>query len=370
MVTNDDILFMKRALRLAGKGAGFVNPNPQVGAVIVKNGRIIGEGAHETYGEAHAEINAINNSSTAIKNSTLYVTLEPCNHQGKTPPCTERIIQEGFRRVVVGMSDPNKRVNGQGINQLREAGIEVEVLEENIFPEIHRLNEVYTRYVTSGLPFCAMKSAMTLDGKISTFTGDSKWITNEKSRAFTHELRHRYAAIMVGVNTIIQDNPQLTDRSSKIPKKNPVRIVVDSIGRTPIKSEVLNTRVAKTIVAVTKLASKSFVKNIKDMGVDVIVCPENESRVDLSYLIQKIGEMKLDSILLEGGSTLNFSAFREGIVDKVYAFISPKLVGGKNALTPVGGAGFEKIADAITLNIHAVKRFDEDIMVEAYITKK
>jgi diaminohydroxyphosphoribosylaminopyrimidine deaminase/5-amino-6-(5-phosphoribosylamino)uracil reductase len=366
MSESEDLKFMKRAVELSKNGYGFVNPNPLVGAVIVKNGKIIGEGYHEYFGGPHAEINALKNVVNA-HNASLYVTLEPCNHFGKTPPCTDRIILEKFARVVIGMKDPNPLVNGKGIKKLKSAGILVEtgILKK----EIQKLNEVYNKYSTTRLPFIALKTAMTLDGKISTFSGDSKWISNDKSRNFVHELRHRYSAIMVGVNTVIKDNPELTDRSGYSKKKHPVRIIVDSNGRTPVGSKVLDTSIASTIIGVTKNTGKDFINLVNKKGCDVIICPEKNNKIDLSFLTESLGRKGIDSILLEGGSTLNFSAIQEGIVDKVYSFISPKMFGGEKANTPLGGSGFNSVDQAITLNIEEIIRFDEDLMIESYIIK-
>ncbi len=353
------------AIDLSKKGYGTVNPNPLVGAVIVKNGEIIGEGYHEYYGGHHAEINAINNAKESVKGATMYVTLEPCNHYGKTPPCTNRIIKEQFSRVVIGILDPNTIVNGKGIEKLRQAGI---VVETGIMKdEINIVNEVFIKYITTKQPFCAMKTAMSLDGKISTYTGNSKWISNEKSRKWVHELRHRYSGIMVGVNTIIKDDPDLTDRSDYEIKKHPVRIVLDSNGRTPLNSKILNTSYAKTIIAVTENANSKFIKSVNKNGAKVIICPKKDNRVNLSYLMNELGKQSIDSILLEGGSTLNFSALKEGVVDKVFSFIAPKLIGGDTSKMPVGGLGFDSLEKAISLNIKNIKRFDQDILVEAYI---
>jgi len=365
MSRTDDLKYMKRALELSKKGSGFVNPNPLVGAVIVKDNKIIGEGYHERFGGPHAEINAINNAVSEIDGATMYVSVEPCNHHGKTPPCTNRIIMEKFSRVVIGMKDPNQHVTGNGIQTLRQAGINTEsgVLEQDAL----KINEVFINYIQTKKPYCILKTAMTLDGKISTYTGDSKWISNEKSRQWVHELRHIYSAIMIGVNTVINDNPRLTDRSAHLNKCHPVRIVVDSNGRTPLKSKVLNTRWAKTIIAITEKASETFRGKMAEKGVDIIVCPEKDNRVDLTYLITVLGEKGIDSILLEGGSTLNFSALQDKIIDKVYSFISPKLLGGEKAFTPVGGVGFKKVDEAITLRIENIHRFNEDIMIEAYM---
>jgi len=368
MALSNDIRFMKQAIKLSKKGYGFVNPNPLVGAVIVKNGKVIGKGYHGYFGGPHAEVSAIKNATEDVKEATIYVTMEPCNHFGKTPPCTNLLIKGKFKRVVIGMTDPNELVNGKGIKKLQDAGIKVDsgILED----DIKTLNEAYIKFITSKLPFCTLKTAMTLDGKISTYTGDSKWISNENSRKCVHELRHRYAAIMVGVNTVLKDDPLLTDRSDFKKKNHPVRIIVDSKGRTPVTAKVLNSGEAKTIIAVSDMAETITIKAIKKKGAEIIVCPEKNKKVDLAYLIRKLGERGIDSILLEGGSTLNFSAIQEGIVDKVYSFISPKMFGGDNAITPVGGSGFEKVDEAITLNIKNVKRFDEDLMIEAYMIKR
>ena len=363
-----DIQFMKRAIDLAENGYGHVNPNPLVGALIVKNGKIISEGFHEQYGKAHAEINAINNTKQNLKGATLYVTLEPCNHQGKTPPCSDRIIREGIQRVVIGMKDPNKKVPGNGHVKLREAGLEVTtgILED----EVEKQNEVFIKYIKTGIPFCVLKTAMTLDGKISTYTGDSKWITNERSRKFVHQLRHRYSAVMTGVNTIIKDNPLLNDRSGSEKPSHPLRVVVDSGGRTPLDSQVLDTKEVKTVIAVTDRAPQEFRKSVEKRGAELIICPSIDQKVDLIYLVNELGKKGIDSILLEGGSTLNFSALRQGIIDKVYSFISAKMVGGQTANTPMGGTGFEKIDDAITMNITGIEKFENDILVESYLIKK
>ncbi len=355
------------ALKMSLKGLGSVNPNPLVGAVIVKDRKVIGKGYHEYFGGPHAEVNAIKNTKGKIKGATIYVTLEPCNHQGKTPPCTDRLIKEKFGRVVIGMKDPNKLVNGKGIEQLIKAGMKVEsgILEN----EIMATNEAYIKFVSSHKPFCTLKTAMTLDGKISTFTGNSKWISNEKSRNCVHKLRHQYAAILVGVNTIIKDNPFLTDRSEAEKQSNPVRVIADSNGRTPLNANVLDTDEANTIIAVTKKANSDFIRAVKKKGADVIICPENNKKVDIEFLIIELGKRGIDSILLEGGSTLNFSAIQAGIVDKVISFISPKMFGGETANTPIGGVGFENVQDAINLNIDDIQRFDDDLMITSYIIK-
>ncbi|MBM3437405.1 MAG: RibD family protein, partial [Bacteroidetes bacterium] len=221
----------------------------------------------------------------------------------------------------------------------------------------------------TGQPFCALKTAMTMDGKISTFNGDSRWISNEKSRKFVHELRHRYSAIMVGVNTVIKDNPELTDRSDHQKKKNPLRVIVDSNGRTPEGSNVLDTKIAPSLIAVTIRTPQKFIDRVRKKGSDVIVCPEKDQKVNLNWLINKLGEKGIDSILIEGGSTLNFSAIEAGIIDKVYSFISPKLLGGADAHTPLGGRGISDIDKAVTLNVDNIRHFGKDLLIESYIIK-
>lgn len=359
---------MQRALDLSIKGRGTVNPNPLVGAVIVKDDVIIGEGYHAKFGGPHAEVNAVDSAPEGVEGATLYVTLEPCNHQGKTPPCSELIIKEKFSRVVIGMKDPNILVNGKGIQRLQDYGIKVDVGCLNA--EAEEINKIYRKFITTNQPYCVLKTAMTLDGKIATYTGDSKWISNEQSRKFGHELRHQLTGIMVGVNTVIKDDPELTDRSDYKNKSHPVRIVVDSAGRTPLSSKLLNTTAAQTIIAVTDKADQEFKRNILEKGARVIECPQNNGRVDLSFLFSELAKENIDSILLEGGSTLNFSAIEEGLVDKVYSFISPKFVGGNASHTPVGGKGVANISDAFFLDIKKIERFENDVMIESNIIKK
>lgn len=357
---------MKRALELAKMGIGFTNPNPLVGAVIVKDGKIIGEGYHEVYGSHHAEINAFKNAVEDVKGATMYVTLEPCSHYGKTPPCARAIVEKGIKKVVIGLKDPNPLVSGKGIEILQEAGIEVVtgVLEE----EGRELNEVFLKYIITNTPFCIMKTAMTLDGKIATYTGNSKWITGEASRAYVHELRHRLLGIMVGIGTVLADDPMLTTRLEKIKGRDPVRIIVDSTARIPLEAKVLNlTSNAQTIIATTKKASEFKIKELKEKGAEVVVTPLKNNGVDLSYLMKALGEKKIDSVLLEGGGELSYSALEEGIVDKVNAFIAPKIVGGHSSKTPVGGIGKEYMSEAIILKHIKVRHFDEDIMIEGYI---
>lgn len=364
-----DIKYMKRAIELSLLGKGYTNPNPLVGAVIVKNDKVIAEGFHEVYGGPHAEVNAFKNATADPKGGTMYVTLEPCSHYGKTPPCANAIVEKGIARVVIGMKDPNPLVSGKGIEILEKNGIHVTsgILED----EIGRINEIFIKYITSQNPFCILKTAMTLDGKIATASGDSKWITNEASRRYVHELRHQVAAIMVGVNTVLVDDPMLTTRLENKEGMDPIRIIVDTRGRIPLESKVLyGESKAKTIVATTELMDSEKIKDLQALGAEVIITPLKEDKVDLADLMRQLGEMKIDSVLIEGGSTLNYSALDEGIVDKVITFIAPKIIGGKSAKTPVGGEGLSKINHAFILKDIKITRFDEDMMIEGYLERR
>ncbi|WKV07625.1 bifunctional diaminohydroxyphosphoribosylaminopyrimidine deaminase/5-amino-6-(5-phosphoribosylamino)uracil reductase RibD [Thermoanaerobacterium sp. CMT5567-10] len=357
--------YMKRALQLARLGLGHTNPNPLVGAVIVKNGRIIGEGYHEYYGGPHAEINALKSVKEDVKGAQLYVTLEPCCHYGKTPPCVDAIVKSGIKDVYIAMEDPNKLVSGKGIKHLKEAGLNVYtgLLKE----QAEKVNEIFIKYITTKKPYVILKSAMTIDGKIATITGDSKWITNEKSREHVHMMRGSVMAIMVGINTVIKDNPYLTTRIDGL--KNPLRVIVDSRGRIPLDANVVIDKSATTIVATTDMMPYKKVKALRDLGVDVVVLDKLNGEVDLKKLMDMLGERGIDSVIIEGGGTLNYSALKEGIVDKVMFYIAPKIIGGSNSLTPVEGKGIDLIKDAIIVEKLDVKRFDDDILIEGYIKK-
>jgi diaminohydroxyphosphoribosylaminopyrimidine deaminase/5-amino-6-(5-phosphoribosylamino)uracil reductase len=359
--------YMRKAIELSKLGIGHVNPNPLVGAIIVKNNNIIGKGYHKKYGGPHAEINAFNSVTEDVTGAQMYVTLEPCSHYGKTPPCVDKIIDNKISKVYIGMKDPNPLVAGNGIQKLIDNGIEVEVgiLED----EIKKLNEIFIKYITTEKPFCIMKTGMSLDGKIGTYSKDSKWITNEHSREYVHYIRNRVAGIMVGIGTIIEDNPSLTTRLEGINTTDPIRIIVDTNGRTPINANIFNNNSnAKTIIATTNKANKDKLNQLKDKA-EIIITPEKDNKVDLSYLIKKLGEQKIDSILIEGGGTLNWSALNENIVDKVITFIAPKIIGGKEAITPIEGKGVNKVKDSIRVTNINIDRFYDDIMVEGYIDK-
>lgn len=360
--------YMLRAVELAKRGIGAVNPNPLVGAVIVRNDKILAEGWHERYGELHAERNAIKHfyqkfPNESLKGATLYVTLEPCCHYGKTPPCTEAIIENGFQKVVVGSDDPNPLVAGKGIQLLRDVGIEV--VTQVMKKECDELNYVFFHYIRTKTPYVVMKYAMTMDGKIATYTGRSKWITGEKAREHVHEDRNRYTAIMVGVGTVIADDPLLNCRLHER-GRNPIRIICDTKLRTPLDSQLVSTaKDIQTMIATACTDSKRQ-KPYLDKNCQIIEVPievEGQS-IDLSVLMTKLGEKNIDSILLEGGSTLNFSALKSGIVNRVQAYIAPKLFGGKEAKTPIGGIGFAKVEDSIKLKNMQINMFGDDILIE------
>ncbi|MEI7662138.1 MAG: bifunctional diaminohydroxyphosphoribosylaminopyrimidine deaminase/5-amino-6-(5-phosphoribosylamino)uracil reductase RibD [Bacteroidota bacterium] len=361
---NADRKYMKRAIILAKRGAGWVNPNPVVGAVIVKDDRVIGEGFHEYFGGAHAEVNAILSASEPVAGTTLYVTLEPCAHEGKTPPCAFLVAEKQFSRVVVGMTDPNPLVSGKGTAYLRAHGITVEtgLLED----QVTEMNEVFIKFIKTRLPFVVLKSAMTLDGKIATVTNASRWITGEDSRKMVHLMRQAMGAVMIGVDTVLFDDPLLNIRL-KGNWKNPLKIIADTYGRIPLESKILTNDPQLAIMATTGLAGKQKMKEIERMGAQVIICPVKNGKVDLGFLMQSLGAMDIDSLMIEGGSTLAFSALQEGIVDKIITFIAPKILGGAGAPTPVGGAGIEKMENAITLKNMRTSKVGGDIMVEGWL---
>lgn len=366
MADQTDIIYMRRALELAVRGAGHVSPNPMVGAVIVKDGRIIGEGWHERIGGLHAERNAFKHCTEDCTGATIYVTLEPCCHWGRTPPCTDAIMEHKISRVVVGCLDPNPLVAGKGLTILRDAGIECVsgVLED----ECLAVNEVFFHYITTKTPFVVMKYAMTLDGRIAAFTGDSKWITGETARRHVHETRKRLSAIMVGIGTVLADDPMLNCRI--VSGVDPLRLICDSYLRTPLDSQLVRT--AKDIPTWIFFADADVSRKaaLEDAGVTVIPMPdETGTHVDLAAAMQYLGQQQIDSILLEGGGTLNGEALRLGLVHRVQAYIAPKLIGGSAAHGPVGGAGIARMADALQLDGTTITRLGEDILIEGRIRK-
>ena len=351
--------YMLRAIELAKGGLGWTSPNPLVGAVIVKNGRIIGEGYHERCGKLHAERNAIVSLTESAEGATLYVTLEPCCHYGKTPPCTEAILEQKIARVVIGSRDPNPLVAGKGAAILRAAGVRVE--EDFMREECDALNPVFFHYITKKTPYVVMKYAMTLDGKIAAHTGDSRWVTGEAARRHVHETRNRLSGIMVGVGTVLADDPLLTCRIDG--GRNPVRIVCDSHARTPLGSQLVQTaNEIPTYVAVTARSERTAA--LEEKGVRILVCGETDGHVDLTDLMQQLGSAGINGILLEGGSSLAFSALKAGIVHRVQAYIAPKLIGGADAKSPVGGEGLAKMADALALKNVRSTPLGEDFLIE------
>lgn len=358
--------YMRLAIEEAVKGAGYTNPNPMVGAVIVKEGRIIGKGYHEKYGELHAERNAIASCKESMEGATIYVTLEPCCHYGKTPPCTEAIIEQKFSTVVIGSSDPNPLVKGKGIKQLKEHGIQVisGILKE----ECDAINEVFFHYIQTKTPYVVMKYAMTADGKIAAYTGESKWITGEKAREHVQKSRHRYAGIMVGTGTVLADDPLLNCR---IPNgQNPIRIICDTRLRTPLTSQIVSTASKITTYIATACEDQTKTAPYLEKGCNILFLPKKGDHIDLQLLMKKLGEEKIDSILLEGGAGLNYSALQAGIVNKVQTYIAPKLFGGETAKTPVGGLGIAHPDDAFFLENMHITQLNPDILIEWEVKKK
>ncbi len=358
-----DEAYMKIALECAKNGCGWVNPNPMVGAVIVKDSRVIGVGFHRKYGGMHAERKALASCTESPKGATLYVTLEPCCHYGKTPPCTEAILESGIKRVVVGSVDPNPLVAGKGIQILRQHGIQVEVgvLREPCIA----INEVFFHFIQTKMPYVVMKYAMTMDGKIATYSGQSEWITGEAARRHVQEDRHRYSGIMVGVGTVLSDNPLLTCRLKN--SRNPVRIICDSKLRTPLDARVVKTSGEAHTIFATCSEDESRIRRYQEAGCEVMALKPDDGRVDMHELMAELGEKGIDSILLEGGSTLNWSALQSGVVNKVQAYIAPKLLGGVGAKSPVEGIGVESLKEAFKLTAPEVTHLGEDILLESEV---
>lgn len=361
----DDTYYMKLAIELAKKGTGWVNPNPLVGACIVKDNRVIGQGYHQMFGGLHAEREALKHCTQSPKGATMYVTLEPCCHYGKTPPCTEAIIQSGIKKVVIGSLDPNERVAGKGIAQLKEHGIDV--VTNVCKQQCEALNPVFFHYIQTKTPYVVMKYAMTLDGKIATYTGESKWITGEKAREQVHKDRHRYSAIMVGIGTVLQDDPQLTCRLPNT--KQPIRIVCDTTLKIPLTSNVVQT--ANQVQTWIATCSDNIEKKeqLKQYGCRILQFSKEYNTIPLTTLMKQLGEEKIDSILLEGGGTLNWNALSEGIVNKIQCYIAPKIFGGEMSKTPVGGVGIRNPMEAVSVTNMTYSTIGEDILLEAEVKK-
>jgi len=335
-----------------------------VGAIIVKRGRIVGKGYHHEVGGPHAEVWALREAGDAARGATAYISLEPCCHQGRTPPCTEALIAAGVKRVVAALLDPDRRVSGEGVRQLREAGVEVDVgvLEAGA----RRLNEGFFKRVTTGLPLVSMKAAMSLDGKIATAAGESQWITGEPARKLAHRLRGEHDAIMVGVETVLADDPQLTVRMAR--GRNPLRVIVDSRGRTPGAARLLTSDERPAIVAVTDAAPAASRRRLEAAGAAVWVAPAAGGRVDLCWLLRRLAQQGVNSLLIEGGGTLAAGALAAGVMDRVYFLVAPLILGGAGALTPVEGEGARKLAVAWRVRQMRVRRVGEDLLITGDVT--
>lgn len=358
--------FMKRAIELAKQGSGWTAPNPLVGAVVVKNGRVIGEGYHRKYGELHAERNALAACSEDPAGATLYVTLEPCCHYGKTPPCTEIIIEKKIAKVVIGSRDSNPKVAGKGARILREHGIEV--VEDYMREACDALNPVFFHYITTKTPYVVLKFAMTLDGKIATRTGASKWITGEAARNHVHQLRGRYAGILTGIGTVLADDPMLNCRIDGA--HQPLRIILDSQLRIPMGSRLVRSAKEYPLLIVCNESTRdreegtSRIQKLEEAGAKVWTLPEKNGHPDLNVLMQRLGEEKIDSVLIEGGGTVNEAALKAHIVHHVYAYIAPKIFGGEDAKTPVEGSGIRLPQECANLRLAKITVLLNDMLLE------
>jgi len=359
----DHSYYMKMALGLALKAKGRTSPNPLVGALVVKNNKVVGGGYHEKAGLSHAELVALNEAGPAARGATLYVTLEPCAHYGRTPPCGDEIIRSGIKHAVVAMVDPNPLVNGKGIAILKQNNIKVElgILGE----EAERINEVYIKSITKKLPFVTVKVAESLDGKIATRNGDSKWITCDKSRSYAHKIRQDYDAIMVGVNTVLRDDPKLDTWFSK---RRPVKVVVDSQLSTPPDANIFSAQ-GKVLIITLPAKPGQETENRKSLAekAKILEVKERSGQINLKDMMKKLALLNITNILVEGGGTLIGSLFDEGLVDKVLFFISPKIIGGKEAPTSVMGRGIGRIDNAIRLKDIRYRHIAEDVLIEGYI---
>jgi diaminohydroxyphosphoribosylaminopyrimidine deaminase/5-amino-6-(5-phosphoribosylamino)uracil reductase len=361
---------MNTALDLAEKGAGYVSPNPMVGAVVVKEGRIVGSGYHRAVGTAHAEVNALDDAGDAARGATLYVTLEPCNHTGRTPPCTEKILKTGVKKVVVAMPDPNPDVRGGGNDRLKAEGMEV--VTGVCEARARKLNETFIKYILTKRPFVILKSAATLDGRIATRTGDARWVTGPDSRRFVHEIRHAVDGILVGIGTVRADDPRLTTRIEGRTGRDPIRIILDSRLSIPETAKVLRHESDSDTIIVTGASAPSDKKDrLRQLkGVQVMGAPLKDGKIEFPLLMGRLGAMGITSLLVEGGSRVMASALSSGIADKMLLFYAPKLLGGDDGIPICSGPGPEKMADCIAVQHIEVRRFGEDVMLEGYFRHK
>lgn len=357
--------YMRLALELAERARGRTSPNPLVGAVIVKDGQIVGRGYHQKAGTPHAEVHALKEAGEKARGAAMYVTLEPCSHYGRTPPCSKAVIEAALSEVYIAMEDPNPKVAGQGIRQLKNAGIKVEV---GILQEAaRRLNEIFIKYITAKQPFVLLKTAMTLDGKIAARTGHARWVTGPQARLRVHRIRDEYDAILAGVNTVLVDDPELTCRLPEGAGHDPVRLVLDTRARTPLKSRILQVdSSAPTIIVTTDLAPEENLARLKAAGADVITLPNRKGRVHLPEMLLELGRREISSLLVEGGAEVSAAFVEEGLVDKVLWFIAPKIIGGKDAPGPVGGTGLARMDEALALRDTAWGQAGNDFYVEGY----
>ncbi|MDD5604564.1 MAG: bifunctional diaminohydroxyphosphoribosylaminopyrimidine deaminase/5-amino-6-(5-phosphoribosylamino)uracil reductase RibD [Dehalococcoidales bacterium] len=359
---------MQEALSLARLALGSVSPNPAVGAILVQDDIVVGRGYTQPPGQAHAEVVALQQAGEAAKGSSLYVTLEPCCHYGKTPPCTEAIIRAGVSEVHAAMIDPNPVVNGKGLAALQQAGIKTVLGESK--EEAQEIVEAYIKYITTGIPFVTAKFAMSLDGKIATGSGDSKWISSESSRSYSHSLRNQHDSIMAGINTVLKDDPRLTVRSGSgkggTAHRQPVRVIVDSYARTPLNAQIL-AETGRTIIAVGEEVSEQRKQQLIEKGAEIIELPVINGFIDLKQLISELGKKDITSVMVEGGGSVLGSLFDQQVVDKVVAFIAPIIIGGDLARSPVGGQGVDKVTEAFKLTNVKYANFENDIMVIGYL---
>ena len=361
--------YMAQALSLAKLALGQVSPNPAVGAVVVKNDVIVGQGYTQPSGSCHAEIAALKQAGKQARGGVMYVTLEPCCHYGRTPPCSQAIIAAGITEVHLAMLDPNPLVSGRGKDELERKGITIYLGEHEA--EAREVNEAYTKFITTGMPFVTAKFAVSLDGKIATKSGDSKWISGEEARKYVHNLRYATDAIMAGVNTVLVDDPHLTARcggKGGTARKQPLRVIVDSKGRTPLTARVFS-EPGKTLLAVCRLVKPEGATALAQVGAEIIELPSAEGLVDLEKLLKALGELEITSVLVESGGILLGSLFDYRLVDKVIAFISPIIIGGKEAKTAVAGNGIDKVVNSFKLERIKVEKLGEDLMISGYVTR-
>jgi diaminohydroxyphosphoribosylaminopyrimidine deaminase/5-amino-6-(5-phosphoribosylamino)uracil reductase len=355
--------FMNLALKLAVRAQGKTSPNPLVGALVVKNNRIIGSGFHRKAGLAHAEVVALDQAGRLARGATLYVTLEPCAHFGRTPPCVDRIISSGIKEIIIGMIDPNPKNNGKGVQILRQHKIKVSVgcLED----QLKKINQPFIKYITRRVPFVTVKVAQSLDGKIATSNGDSKWITSDISRGFAHKMRGDFDAIMIGVNTVIRDNPRL---DSWFSDKHPIKIIVDSHLSTPEDAAIFAAK-SQVIIITLPASPGQQTENRKALALKarIVEVKEKSGQINLKDMMRKLAQLEISNILVEGGGSLIGSLFDEGLIDKFIFFISPKIIGGKDAISPVMGKGVSRIDRALKLKDVRIKHFGEDLMVEGHV---